>query len=196
MSQLYIVPYNSTEYHQPIFGCCLIDQLLRSDSNNIIVHHNIHELYIDITTVVDTRDDRVQYIILSLHRSNYNYNQYNTNKHYNGTVIYKLYLQHAVQCPSRRAYQLKLQPTNNKSIKLASVILVYDTHNNILLTRRHPQLRIFPCAYVAPGGTLDKYETLHDCATRELYEEAGLICDSSTIKPVYVWESCYPTEVC
>ena len=50
---------------------------------------------------------------------------------------------------------------------------VFDSSNNLLLTRRNKNLRVFPRAWVMPGGHIDLGESLEDGVVRELYEETG-----------------------
>ena len=50
--------------------------------------------------------------------------------------------------------------------KLATVIILMDCEQNILLTRRHSKLRSFPSCWVVPGGSVDPGEEMKDTAKR------------------------------
>ena len=58
-------------------------------------------------------------------------------------------------------------------------MLVEDIDGKILFTRRNPNMRLFPHAWVFPGGKLDVGEKLVSCATRELREETGIVIEES-----------------
>ena len=57
---------------------------------------------------------------------------------------------------------------------MAACAYVMDKDDNILLTRRPSSLRIFPQAWVLPGGVVDPGERLEDACLREVHEEIGL----------------------
>ena len=79
--------------------------------------------------------------------------------------------------------------------KLATVIILMDCDQNMLLTRRHSKLRSFPSCFVVPGGSVDAGESLQDAAKRELMEEVGIDIknmNDENMKMVAIWESIYP----
>lgn len=51
---------------------------------------------------------------------------------------------------------------------------IFDNDNNILLTRRAKRMKIFPSAWVLPGGHIDNEESLEDGVVREILEETGI----------------------
>ncbi|CAB9500707.1 nudix (nucleoside diphosphate linked moiety X)-type motif 17 [Seminavis robusta] len=79
---------------------------------------------------------------------------------------------------------------------LAVVGLILDpTGQYILLTRRPSYMRVFPGAWVLPGGGFDAGTdfSLEDALRREVLEETGLTIHQTSI-PVCIWESVYPTD--
>lgn len=63
---------------------------------------------------------------------------------------------------------------SNQNFKLAVCMALVDQDKKVLLTRRNQQLRIFPHAWVLPGGHVDPNESLEEAVIRELYEETGV----------------------
>jgi len=59
-------------------------------------------------------------------------------------------------------------------IRLASCMVLQDEHDKVLLTKRSQNLRIFPGAWVLPGGHIDLGESLEECVIREILEETGV----------------------
>lgn len=51
---------------------------------------------------------------------------------------------------------------------------VYDSDNKLLLTRRSKKMKLFPRAWVLPGGHIEKGESLEDGVIREIEEETGV----------------------
>ena len=45
-------------------------------------------------------------------------------------------------------------------VRLGVVVIIEDAKGRILLTRRNKQMRIFPHAWVGPGGVVDPGESL------------------------------------
>ena len=90
--------------------------------------------------------------------------------------------------------------------QLAVVGLVLDSPRgeHVLLTRRPSHMRSFPGAWVLPGGGFDPGAgdaSLKDALQREIQEETGLSLsqqqhedDENGIRPLCLWESCYPTD--
>ena len=66
----------------------------------------------------------------------------------------------------------------------------------ILITRRHKQMRAFPNIWVFPGGHADKGETLQQAVLRELKEETGIHVqrDIGELQCIAMWESVFPPE--
>ena len=57
---------------------------------------------------------------------------------------------------------------------LAVCMAVYDSDNKLLLTRRSKKMKLFPRAWVLPGGHIEKGESLEDGVIREIEEETGV----------------------
>ncbi|KAF2071135.1 hypothetical protein CYY_007541 [Polysphondylium violaceum] len=82
-------------------------------------------------------------------------------------------------------------------IKVGVAVLLEDSFNRILLTKRSPLLRIFPNAWVLPGGHMEINESIFETGLRELYEETGvdLIKNRESMDSIDicgVFESAYP----
>ena len=100
-------------------------------------------------------------------------------------------------CPTVSLANHKWYDNNKKHrehVRLGVAAAVSDPDGRILLTRRAPHMRSFPHAWVVPGGGLDEGEGLVDCVVREVREETGVTIDSSSVEPICLWESCYPTS--
>lgn len=54
---------------------------------------------------------------------------------------------------------------------------VFDSEKKLLLTRRNSNLRVFPHAWVMPGGHIDLGESLEEGVVREIKEETGIQVD-------------------
>jgi 8-oxo-dGTP pyrophosphatase MutT (NUDIX family) len=95
-------------------------------------------------------------------------------------VIYRnLHFEHSDTCPSRRnreiAEKVGQEPKiSKKTLKMATCAYIMDRDDNILITRRPSSLRIFPYAWVLPGGIVDPGELFEDACLREVHEEIGL----------------------
>jgi len=59
-------------------------------------------------------------------------------------------------------------------MKLAVCMAILDSDDKLLLTRRTAALKIFPKAWVLPGGHTDKGEALEESVIREIEEETGI----------------------
>lgn len=79
-----------------------------------------------------------------------------------------------------------------RGARLAACVLAVDAQGRVLLTRRQRSMRSFPGAWVLPGGGVDAGERAVDAAVRELEEETGIVANPASLKPLCVWESCYP----
>ena len=53
-------------------------------------------------------------------------------------------------------------------------MVIQDENDKVLLTKRSKKMKIFPGAWVLPGGHIDLGETFEECAIREIYEETGV----------------------
>jgi 8-oxo-dGTP pyrophosphatase MutT (NUDIX family) len=80
---------------------------------------------------------------------------------------------HSDTCFSRR-YSKQSQVYDRGFMKLAVNLVVCDNDNKTFLTLRSKKLRVFPNAWVLPGGHIDPGETLEEGALRELSEETGI----------------------
>ena len=98
-------------------------------------------------------------------------------------------LGHQTRCPCQPD---DAQP--DRPVRLASVALVIDPLDRVLLTRRPRSMRSFPGCWVAPGGSVDAADgSMALAAARELREETGLVATEVPPTPLCLWESCYPT---
>mmetsp|Transcript_33311 Transcript_33311/g.43944 ORF Transcript_33311/g.43944 Transcript_33311/m.43944 type:complete len:354 (-) Transcript_33311:217-1278(-) len=79
-------------------------------------------------------------------------------------------------------------------VALAACVIVEDCSKHILLIRRAAHMRIFPGAWVLPGGSVDPGEKVATAAARELFEEVGVKVQPSALSVAGLWESCYPTR--
>jgi len=84
-------------------------------------------------------------------------------------------------------------PPKHEFVRVGVVVLVVDGGGHVLITRRAPHMRTFPRAWVCPGGGQDPGEALPETAARELYEEVGIQVSPSTLQPLCLWESVFPT---
>ena len=121
---------------------------------------------------------------------------------------------HSAHCPflhlssSQNVKNEEIDALLTRGIDIASC-LVIERFNSItgqkevLLTKRHPQMRQFPNIWVVPGGHVDNNETLIDSAVRELHEEVGIdlshiLSDDigkERIKFIGGWESVFPSQI-
>lgn len=53
-------------------------------------------------------------------------------------------------------------------------MVIEDKDGKVLLTKRSRKMRVFPLAWVLPGGHIEPYETLESGVIREIYEETGI----------------------
>ena len=79
--------------------------------------------------------------------------------------------------------------------RMAAVAIIVDPQDRVLLSRRPAHMRTFPGAWVLPGGGQDPDDaSLMAAALREVEEEVGILPAYLTaVRPLCLWESCYPT---
>ena len=61
-----------------------------------------------------------------------------------------------------------------RNVSLASVGVIMDKDENVLITRRNKRLKGFPSSWVFPGGHKEKEEYFSDAMLREVYEETAI----------------------
>lgn len=66
--------------------------------------------------------------------------------------------------------------------KMAVCMLLVDKDKKVLITRRTMEMKLFPHAWVLPGGHVDNGETLEVAVIRELAEETGIIIETEVTK--------------
>ena len=94
-----------------------------------------------------------------------------------------MYLEHSETCPNRIYRQFvemesgELKFSENL-FRLAVCMVLADRNKKVLITRRHIQMKIFPHAWVLPGGHVEHGESLEDAVIRELGEETGVKIES------------------
>ena len=89
---------------------------------------------------------------------------------------YDIALAHSDICFSRRFSKRYGEKAFYDSglIRLASCMVLQDEQDRVLLTKRSQNMRIFPGAWVLPGGHIDIGEDLEECVIREIHEETGI----------------------
>ncbi|CAE7332771.1 nudt17, partial [Symbiodinium pilosum] len=103
---------------------------------------------------------------------------------------------HSVQCPvAELAARGVTLPPRAPNVKLAVVVFPQDREGRLLVTQRAAHMRTFPRCWVFPGGGVDEGEALAVAASRELVEETGLSVTPSSLQPLCLWESVFPTSV-
>eukprot|EP00357_Protocruzia_adherens_P018869 CAMPEP_0114978576 /NCGR_PEP_ID=MMETSP0216-20121206/3885_1 /TAXON_ID=223996 /ORGANISM="Protocruzia adherens, Strain Boccale" /LENGTH=216 /DNA_ID=CAMNT_0002339791 /DNA_START=562 /DNA_END=1212 /DNA_ORIENTATION=- len=91
----------------------------------------------------------------------------------------------------------------NRLAKVASCILVRDCDDNVLLIRRRGDIKLYPSAWVCPGGHVDPDESIETAGVRELAEEAGVTLQQRTdgyflddkkveVQPLVIYETANP----
>ena len=63
---------------------------------------------------------------------------------------------------------------SENKFRLAVCLALIDGDKKVLVTRRNIKMKIFPHAWVLPGGHVDPGECLEDAVIRELFEETGV----------------------
>lgn len=59
--------------------------------------------------------------------------------------------------------------------KIATALECYvNKDGKWLMLHRHPNKKIMPGVWMAPGGKIERNEGLFECARREIYEETGI----------------------
>jgi 8-oxo-dGTP pyrophosphatase MutT (NUDIX family) len=135
---------------------------------------------------------------------------------YNPSKTFRLYksipLEHSSTCP---CYQMNMNSELYSFMpsqlypKMACCVLVLDSKNRLLLTRRNKNSYTFPSCWVVPGGHVDKGESFEQCALREVEEETGIKIEKKLkanndfdyyylgteceYRPFMAYESVYPT---
>jgi 8-oxo-dGTP pyrophosphatase MutT (NUDIX family) len=66
----------------------------------------------------------------------------------------------------------------------ATVALISD--KKVLVLRRGPTAPWMPGIYCLPGGHRDDYESLENCAVRELCEETGIVLVANELEKIHV----------
>ena len=102
----------------------------------------------------------------------------------------------SVSCPLPELARMGVTlPPRHARPRLGSVVLprVQGNDTATLITKRRPDMRTFPRAWVFPGGAIDKGESPEDAALREVFEETGLTIKPETLRLRGLWESVYPT---
>lgn len=97
-------------------------------------------------------------------------------------------------CPPRELKRLEQRVRARfEHVKIGVVVIVEDADGRVLLTQRPSKMRIFPRAWVLPGGAVDAGESLAQAGAREVLEETGLSVDAEALVLVGLWESAFPT---
>eukprot|EP00697_Spironema_sp_BW2_P007518 gnl/Spiro4/21819_TR10702_c0_g1_i1.p1 gnl/Spiro4/21819_TR10702_c0_g1~~gnl/Spiro4/21819_TR10702_c0_g1_i1.p1 ORF type:complete len:322 (+),score=56.24 gnl/Spiro4/21819_TR10702_c0_g1_i1:30-968(+) len=111
-------------------------------------------------------------------------------------------LSHCPLCPCRHLHSAQHETTlqrmllaaadSPRSFRFGVCVLVCDSLDRVLLTKRRADSRIFPGIWVLPGGHLDEGETFWQTGVREVCEETGVLLDVRAVRPLAMWESVYP----
>ena len=111
------------------------------------------------------------------------------------TMSWLLPLGNAATCPALDARTRTLR-IRRPDVSLAACVVLHDG-GRVLLTRRAKTMRSFPGCWVFPGGGVDPGESVRAAALRELREETGIELPGGeeALRPLCLWESCYPTRV-
>ena len=106
---------------------------------------------------------------------------------------------HSNICYSRRWH--KDASAQALPLRLASCLVVEDKDGKILMTKRSPKMRVFPHAWVLPGGHIEQFESLEAGVVREIMEETGISIEMDksgafsyqgrevTLVPYFLYES-------
>lgn len=85
-----------------------------------------------------------------------------------------LAMSHSDICYSRQYKRDNLGIEIAKPLRLASCMVIEDADGKVLVTKRSRKMRVFPRAWVLPGGHIDAGETLEQGVVREVFEETGI----------------------
>jgi len=112
-------------------------------------------------------------------------------------------MSHSHLCYSRQYKKQNLGKPHDQAgpLRIATCMVIEDVNGKVLLTMRSRKMRVFPRAWVLPGGHLDPGETLEACAVREIKEETGINIQMNsnaslsyhgkevTLAPYFIYES-------
>jgi len=109
-------------------------------------------------------------------------------------------IEHSVYCPiralsSRTDIHQSLVPPY-PPVKVGVAVLIENIRTNtVLLTRRSPTMRTFPCVWVIPGGHMEIGESFEQTAIREVHEETGITLSKGDIQVFLLYESVSPVLI-
>jgi 8-oxo-dGTP diphosphatase len=86
----------------------------------------------------------------------------------------------------KEQFEIKLQEARDHNFMIGACIRV-EWNNTFLLLRRSPT-DSGAGLYENPGGGVDEGETLEEAATREVFEEAGIVIPVDKVTPLEIFE--------